>query len=203
MTCDNCNNESLFEVEIETDDGPKMANLCKECYYKYLMSTFSEEQKKRAKGNLEKTIRAVVDSMEMDIRKKLIQKQKDTINNFINGGEGLSVNKEKKCSFCNTKYDIVKKSGEFGCEYCYDEFSDDIVEKLYHEQCSINHKGKVPKEYKKLKDINDYITKAEIDLVGLINREKFEKASELRDKINKLKTDLKNASGDLNGRKVE
>lgn len=61
----------------------------------------------------------------------------------------------------------------------------------------------MPKEYKKLKDINDYITKAEIDLVGLINREKFEKASELRDKINKLKTDLKNASGDLNGRKVE
>lgn len=200
MKCDRCDNESVFEVQVFTDDGNKTIRLCKDCYLKYMASVFGKDNisidKKKDDANFIKdSISDILGEIIKDIGEK-------TLNNFMDiddtSEKKLDSYDDKICPFCQTKYSTVKKTGKFGCEHCYDEFSEKLIDTLYRYQGTVTHRGKVPEEYMELRELNDTIKDLNLELKGYVAREEYEMAAKLRDEINELKSDLKKATGGLN-----
>jgi protein arginine kinase activator len=106
---------------------------------------------------------------------------------------GLPTKKEKKvtsCPVCGLTYSEFKRTGRLGCSNCYEVFSFYLMHLLERIHGKTKHIGKssnvVPKITKSdLQKQRDVLKKK---LQGAIKSEQYEKAAELRDKINKLKS---------------
>ena len=102
--------------------------------------------------------------------------------------------KEEKivCSQCGISYDDFREFGRLGCGQCYDAFKDNLSGLLKKIHGSNQHEGKTPiripqtkkKELESLQGLKDLLAQA-------IEREDFEKAVELRDKIRNLENKKK------------
>ncbi|MFC5401643.1 UvrB/UvrC motif-containing protein [Cohnella soli] len=95
-----------------------------------------------------------------------------------------------KCETCGMTYAQFSKIGRFGCSHCYKQFSERLDPLLKRVHGNTVHVGKVPKRAGgKLK------TKREIDrlkkeMVSRIEREDFETAAQLRDRIRELEKEM-------------
>lgn len=95
-----------------------------------------------------------------------------------------------QCETCGMTYTQFSKIGRFGCSHCYKQFSERLDPLLKRVHGNTVHVGKVPKRAGgKLK------TKREIDrlkkeMQGRIEREDFESAAQLRDKIRELEKEM-------------
>ena len=90
------------------------------------------------------------------------------------------------CPQCDTTYRQFRSSGKFGCPHCYTAFRvklRDLLEKIHGRA---EHKGKVPSrvggEVALQKELQDLIS----DLDNAVNDEAYERAAELRDRIQRL-----------------
>ena len=90
------------------------------------------------------------------------------------------------CSHCETTYRQFRSSGKFGCPHCYTAFRvklSDLLEKIHGRA---EHKGKVPDhaggEVALQKELQDLIS----DLDNAVSDEAYERAAELRDRIQRL-----------------
>lgn len=87
------------------------------------------------------------------------------------------------CPKCGTTSEDFLETGYVGCPNCYREFSDIILPAIQKMQNDVRHVGKIPgasgKEDTELLRLKQDLNKA-------IEREDFEKALILRDKIKKL-----------------
>lgn len=91
-----------------------------------------------------------------------------------------------KCDNCGMSYEDFKKIGRLGCGECYTTFRRNLVPLLKRIHGSTQHLGKVP-----LKIVKEAKRKSEIDILReklqeAIQKEEFEEAAELRDKIREL-----------------
>jgi protein arginine kinase activator len=102
--------------------------------------------------------------------------------------------KEKKglyCTSCGLKYSDFKEDGKLGCSDCYRNFEPQLTELLTRIHGNYLHTGKkyVEKEQKiskmETKRIMEDLKK---DLKEAIDREDFETAANLRDKIKELES---------------
>lgn len=106
--------------------------------------------------------------------------------------ESVSSNRKKiKCDNCGMSYQQFTEEGLFGCSECYDQFSEQIDRLAKRIHGSDNHIGKVPKrrgnKLRTEKKIN-YLKK---EMEKAIEKEDFEKAAELRDKIHELEDEVR------------
>ena len=99
--------------------------------------------------------------------------------------------KELKCDNCGMNYQEFTEKGLFGCSECYDQFSEKIDKLAKRIHGSDKHRGKIPERQggklrteKKIDDLKAKMQKA-------VDRENFEKAAELRDKIHELEDELR------------
>jgi protein arginine kinase activator len=127
--------------------------------------------------------------------------------NLFNGffGNALpSVTGVRRCEFCGSTFNDIKKSGNIGCAECYNTFADELLPMLQSIHGNTEHKGRRPSataEKSTNADENsdnqtdDSTTKAaqlqqlKNDLAAAIDAQKFEQAAVLRDRINELNSD--------------
>lgn len=97
----------------------------------------------------------------------------------------------KRCSFCGRTFDQIAGTGRVGCAGCYSEFFDRLVPTLNKLHGNTTHTGKIPGSAKI--DVSaDAVEQSEeerlrAELADAVAAEKFEKAAEIRDRLNELK----------------
>ncbi len=110
--------------------------------------------------------------------------------------------KELKCDNCNMTYDEFTKEGKFGCEECYNAFSNKIDSLLKRLHGNSNYVGRkalnsslkdkktedkkrnMKEEVKDEKEIK--LEKLQNDLKKAIQEERYEDAAKIRDEIKKI-----------------
>lgn len=111
------------------------------------------------------------------------------LNNAFNNKTYLP---EKTCPNCSMTYDNFRKTGKFGCSHCIDSFKNRLLPVVKSMQGYERHVGKIPKRAGGSYRIQAEIEKLKNDLNKAVEREEYELAAQLRDKIH----ELKNKKGD-------
>ncbi|WP_432667374.1 UvrB/UvrC motif-containing protein [Wukongibacter baidiensis] len=121
-----------------------------------------------------------------------------TINNFLTGlldsvqSSPIKVDyiKTTTCSKCGMSYGKFKQLGRLGCSDCYNTFNEKLMPLIKSVHGSQQHTGKVPKKSGNRIRIKREIMTLKKELRRAIEKEEFESAAELRDKIKLLEKDL-------------
>ncbi|MFW6133942.1 MAG: UvrB/UvrC motif-containing protein [Elusimicrobiota bacterium] len=92
------------------------------------------------------------------------------------------IEKELKCEKCGTSFGDFQKRGRLGCDRCYDTFSDKLEVLLNRLQGSAHHSGKSPPNIEKKMEIG----RLKKDLQDAVEKEEYERAAVIRDKIRDL-----------------
>ena len=96
----------------------------------------------------------------------------------------------KKCPNCGITYSDFKSSGRLGCSECYKSFRNQLMPLLKKLQGSTQHSGKAigvkhkPEKLKKEKTLQELRT----ELRRTVDREEYEKAAVIRDRIKELES---------------
>ena len=96
-----------------------------------------------------------------------------------------------KCKNCGLSYAQFGKIGRLGCSECYQTFQKGVVPLLRKIHGSIQHRGKFPKKGKRVlsrreEKLPSALEKLKAELIQAVDREEFEKAAIIRDKIRTL-----------------
>lgn len=94
---------------------------------------------------------------------------------------------DPECSSCGVQYSQFRASGKLGCPHCFEEFRpelDRLLEKIH--SGATQHRGKVPSHVSRIQDVEKELhdLRSELDLA--VDREEYEHAAELRDRIHDL-----------------
>lgn len=95
-----------------------------------------------------------------------------------------------KCDNCGLTFKKISQEGLTGCSNCYDKFGsrfDSLVKRIHG---SIEHHGKVPKRMGGDLRIKKEISSLKKNMEKAVEKENFERAAELRDKIKELRNEL-------------
>jgi len=113
------------------------------------------------------------------------------INDFLTGLIGYtdttpfvpSMQQDVVCKKCGMSFEEFKKMGKLGCSSCYSVFGEKLEPILKRLHGTTAHTGRVPgrvskviKASQEIKELKDLLNKA-------IQKEEYEKAAEIRDKI--------------------
>lgn len=106
----------------------------------------------------------------------------------------LTTNKKLKCNNCNMTFEEFMEQGKFGCEECYDTFSSKIDSILKRIQGSNRYAGKkLVKNGESKIEFKEKPEKKETEkeklqkqLKEAIQKENYEEAAKIRDKIKEL-----------------
>jgi len=175
-------------------------------------STENSQLKKDIDEALDQYIKSTSSKVDVDLVKGLLGEAAKDIEEAIKGlaltpEQVKDLMPEKACPKCGMTWEDVKKISKLGCPKCYDIFKGDLELTLRRIQCGAEkHIGKVPNNMGKFKKrseideineipeveveevpIEEQIKMLEAELVVAVNEEKYEKAAELRDRINLLK----------------
>lgn len=121
-----------------------------------------------------------------------------TINNFLTGlldsvqSPHIKVDyiKTTTCSKCGMSYGKFKQLGRLGCSECYKTFSEKLMPLVKNVHGSQQHVEKIPKKTGSVIRMKREIMNMKKELNRAIDKQEFEKAAELRDKIRLLEKDL-------------
>lgn len=113
----------------------------------------------------------------------------DVFSNFFDEFSGLktiAIPEISKCNSCGMSYDEFSKTGMLGCEKCYSIFSNRLDEVLNRIHGSNRHLKLADKNIKEDRNVDNEIIKLKNELKNCIEKEEYEKAAIIRDKIKKL-----------------
>lgn len=171
MLCQKCNTKtaSVFISSIIYGQEKKLY-LCKDCAkdYKLLNFKFSEPF----------SIKDIMDKFKMN-ENNLTDKDIDL----------LAMDKDIeyiKCPNCNITYEEYRETGKLGCSRCYETFEKQlklIIKNMYSNEEYI---GKSPKKCNDNIYISKQIRILKEELNRAIDKEEYEKAADIRDKIKEL-----------------
>jgi protein arginine kinase activator len=118
------------------------------------------------------------------------------LNNFLSGlmgyGYSPSIKKQeiKSCPNCGMTHTKCTQGGLLGCAQCYETFEDQILPLVKRIHGTVEHTGKVPKRTGGRARLEKDIRILKAKLKDAVNREEFEEAVKLRDKIRSLEQQL-------------
>lgn len=94
-----------------------------------------------------------------------------------------------RCEKCGNTFNDIVNNGKLGCADCYNTFYDKLLPSLQRIHGKTHHEGKRPslKAEMNVSKKDNTLEILENDLQNAIKNQEFEKAAELRDKINSLK----------------
>lgn len=173
MLCDKCKKNEAHIYYTEIINGEKSEqHLCEECAREY-----TSFQMGTPILNQELTLGSLLSTI---------------LGNYGSAAqEKGNIQKELHCDNCGMTYSEFMKIGRFGCEKCYESFQSILDNSIRSIQGADTHTGKKPKKYetrteKIIKELSD-IDKLTIKLQDAIEKEEFEEAARLRDRIRELK----------------
>jgi len=173
MLCDKCKKNEARVYYTEIINGEKTEqHLCEECATEY-----TSFQMGTPIMNQELTLGSLLSTI---------------LGNYGGAAQGKgSVEKELHCDKCGMTYSEFMKVGRFGCERCYESFQSILDNSIKSIQGADTHTGKKPKNFetnteKLVKELSE-IDKLTIQLQDAVEKEEFEEAVRLRDRIRELK----------------
>jgi protein arginine kinase activator len=99
-----------------------------------------------------------------------------------------------RCQTCGMTYQQFSKMGRFGCKDCYRFFGDHLDSLLRRVHGSAAHTGKVPNRAAGRIKVKREIEQLKQQLQRHIQREEFELAAQVRDRLRALENDWTDAS---------
>lgn len=189
MKCDKCNNESTFEIHFYDGEKHRVMNLCKDCYSKYMNEIFPQDENGIDFSKFKDFIKSDEGQAITDLLKEALNvKINFDIMNMKNNKEEQK--KLDKCPNCFKTLDDIIEDKKFGCSECYTTFKDRLDDEFLMNMTNGSKDNE--DENVEIKILVNKIEKKEEALKDSIKKEDFEEACELRDEINKLKSDLEN-----------
>lgn len=98
-----------------------------------------------------------------------------------------TLSETKKCPLCGAAFSELVKEGKVGCAKCYDTFQTELERTVSGIHGQASHTGKSPAKLRGKLDIKRKIRALESELKEAIKDERYERAAELRDELNKLR----------------
>ena len=93
----------------------------------------------------------------------------------------------KRCKNCGSSFEDISNTGKVGCANCYKVFYDQLVPSIKRIHGNTKHVGKMAESVDDNKKVENKLQELKLQLEKAIEKQEFEKAAELRDKINELK----------------
>lgn len=165
MLCELCNkNHATIHLTEITNNTKKELHICEECAKK--------------KGTIHKVSFSIAD---------ILGKLADPII-----GKALKEMTSLKCPQCGMTYAEFRAKARFGCANDFEVFKAGLVPLLEKVHGSAQHCGKVPATADTTIKKESEIIKLKKELDQLVKMENFEKAAEIRDRIQLLEAELGN-----------
>ncbi|THF79059.1 UvrB/UvrC motif-containing protein [Cohnella fermenti] len=95
-----------------------------------------------------------------------------------------------RCETCGMTYTQFSKIGRFGCSQCYKNFADRLDPLLKRVHGNTVHVGKIPRRAGGQVQTKREIEQLKKEMLGRIEREDFETAAQLRDRIRDLEKEV-------------
>ena len=160
MKCQHCEKTATFHITELTDpNGPTILHLCEE----HARTFFNQDGPPDPASAL------------TNMLAKQLKLEK--------AADDLAAADKKQCPMCGITFAEFRKGGRLGCPYDYVAFEEDLEPLLVNIHGATSHSGKVPKNLNgsperqfRLKQLKDEMREA-------INKEQYEVAGKLRDKI--------------------
>lgn len=95
-----------------------------------------------------------------------------------------------RCEHCGLTFAQFVKIGQFGCEHCYETFTEQLGPLLKRVQSSDHHTGKIPKRRGGAMTLRRELNQLRKELQVSVMDERFEEAAQLRDRIRGLEQHL-------------
>ena len=189
MKCDKCNNESTFEIHFYDGEKHRVMNLCKDCYSKYMNEIFPQDENGIDFSKFKDFIKSDEGQAITDLLKEALNVKInfDIMNMKNNRKEQKTLD---KCPNCFKTLEDILEDKKFGCSECYTTFKDRLDDEFLKNMANGYEANE--DESVEIKILVNKIEKKEEALKDSIEKEDFEGACELRDEINKLKSDLEN-----------
>lgn len=109
---------------------------------------------------------------------------------FEQAGGGAAKSQAARCETCGMTFSQFSKIGRFGCSDCYKHFSDKLDPLLKRVHGNTVHVGKVPKRAGGQVKAKREIDRLKQEMQRRIEREDFESAARLRDRIRELEREM-------------
>ncbi len=93
---------------------------------------------------------------------------------------------ELKCANCGMTYSDFSRNGKIGCSECYVTFGDRLEPLLRRIHGASSHTGKIPKRAEGMLEIKLEVRRLKHELERHVEREEYEQAAKIRDKIKNL-----------------
>lgn len=94
------------------------------------------------------------------------------------------------CNKCGMTLEEFQSTGKVGCNNCYETFGENLKPLIRRLHGSVEHNGKIPARLSKTMSITREIARLKELLNKAIEKEEYEKAAEIRDKIKSLEVGL-------------
>ena len=92
----------------------------------------------------------------------------------------------RECDMCGIKFVDFRNLGRLGCPHDYDVFREDLVQLLENIHGETRHSGKVPRRLPQNRQSQNELMALRKQLQTAVNREAYEDAVRLRDRIRQL-----------------
>lgn len=176
MLCSRCHKREAKIYYTEISNGEKKEQfLCEECASEYTSFQNPSEVS-------EMTIGGLLSSIISNYYADSISKEEEKLLNL-------------QCPTCKMTYEQLMNEGKFGCADCYHVFKQVMDKGIRQIQGADIHTGKRPAGYVKPEEEEEMklteIDKLSIELQTAVQREEYEEAARLRDKIKELKEQKK------------
>lgn len=159
MKCDDCGkNKPVFFIHKNINGEKIDINLCRECAEKRGISSLSY-------------------SNDMTVS--------DMVGKLLNISIEKEISPDLLCKNCGLTFENFIKIGRLGCQDCYKYFLKELEPILRKLHGNIRHRGKFPKSIT-FENLQEEIKELKIELKNAIKNEEFERAAEIRDRINIL-----------------
>lgn len=193
MKCDRCDNEANVTVKAIINGIEHDFHLCNDCM----------EKLSKGEGNF------LFDGNEKDIDinnfdwKSLVDKFVPSLDQIIDSYYDYKISKnnfsydyfsslkEETCPKCGNSLTNIK-SGVFGCPYCYEIDKKLTVEILKAVNNLKKYDGKFPKKHRDFREVAIKIKNLQEELQKSVEIEDFEKAQDLKEKIDELNMKVRN-----------
>jgi protein arginine kinase activator len=157
MKCQKCTKAATLHItEVVGDDQFEELHLCEECAHKYL---YEPQQKGPAA-------------------------KAGDIGQLSDSDEPSVLNRE--CPLCGIKFVEFRNTGRLGCPHDYQEFRDELTPLLENIHGETRHCGKTPRRLPQNKQTQSELIQLRKQLLQAVNKEAYEEAARLRDRIRKL-----------------
>ncbi len=103
---------------------------------------------------------------------------------FNEADEGLFP--QQACPHCGMKFIDFRNSHRLGCPHDYDTFRAELTTLLDNIHGETKHVGKMPRRYPQTKKLESELTHLRTQLKQAVQREEYEEAAKLRDRIKTL-----------------